>query len=101
MAGTFVLALIRSRQSSASPKFQNVSPMKKSTPSWASICSSSMPATSDRADGLSGAHFQVALRSPATSARSPAASRARRVAIWLISKVRSAWPTVASFSRLP
>ena len=75
MAGTVLCFLMVSRQRRASPRYQKVSPMMKSTPSWASICSWNMAATRSRALGLSASHFQVAQRSPATRASSPATSR--------------------------
>ena len=101
MAGREVLRLILSAHSKASPSLKKSSPITKSTPACASICSSNMSATSLSDLSSSGSHIHVVLRSPATSISPPATSRAMSVAARLISSTLSPYPTVLSFSLLP
>ncbi len=92
----------RAAATNASPSHENVSAMTKSGPSlsWASSCSSKRRPTFSVDDASFGSYIHVRLRFAATSARSPATSRARRTAARLMSATRSAYPVVASFSLL-
>ena len=85
IAGRPVFSLMRSRHRRASPSLKKSSPMTKSTPAWASSCSSNMSATNFSELLSSGSHIHVVLKSPATSMSSPATSCAIRVAAELIS----------------